>query len=427
MHRHRIIEATDKLRDALQAAQIRDVLRASRDAEKSEDVARTQKILTAYSTFAQHYANFGDDEKYLMSVLGLTPLVNVDFWSGLLDRDESVSHQLISDVDVGVYNVVYILPKFSDLLIRETDKENLCIKLMDGIESEVQRLRVYIGEPDGALIDTGIITNVIRAVEDMYEGVSSLYRKKFVPLAIGSIDSGSAKCFDFFGDTEVVREVGDLLGGVWERVKPASADELGYQIEVALVSTGFVARAGEAQRRKQVSEEECQRLTRLVSRSIEVLFRSGAYTEDMDRVEERRASELLVPGLSAIEHKSDGPKTEEKKLALRDTEGPIDPQHIQNVAEMPKTIPETIESVIASGSAFGRSRHQRTTEEMSRSLSELARNMSEIASQIERPDVRLRPPATRTGPLRGIAPYPPEMEENETDEIGHPFAATGND
>lgn len=425
MHRHRIIEAADTLQDALQAAQIRDVLRASRNAEKSEDATRTQKFLTAYSTFAQHYAEFGDDEKYLMSVLGLTPLVNVDFWSGLLDRDSSISQELISDLDVGVYNVVYVLPKFSDLLIRETDKDDLCIKLQDGIENEVQRLRVFISEPDNALTDTSIITNVIRAVEDLYEGVSSLFKKTYVPLAIGSIDSGSAKCFDFFGDVEAVGEVKLLLRDVWDRVKSASAEDLGYQIEVALMSTGFVSRVSDVQRGTSTPEEEGQRLTRLVSRSIEMLFRNGAYTDDMERVDDRRASEIVIPSASAAEYQTGELETEKKEVMIADIAEQISPEHIQTVAELPKTIPETIERIAGPGLTHARSAHSRSTDDMSRSLSELARNMSEIASQIEKPDTRQGP--TQAGPLSGIAPYPPEMEANKADEAGRPFAATGND
>lgn len=425
MHRDRIIEAADSLCDALQAGQIRDVLRASRNVEKGEDSSRTQKILMAYSTFAQHYADFGDDEKYLMSVFGLTPLVNVDFWSGLLDKDSNISQKLIADIDVGVYNVVYVLPKFSDLLVRETDKNDLHIKLQDGIESEVQRLRVFISEQDNALTDTSVITNVIRAVEDIYEGVSSLYKTSYVPLAIGSIDSGSAKCFDFFGAAEVVLDVKDLLGHVWDRVKTVNADDLGYQIEVALTSAGFVARVNDVQRSSSAPEAEGQRLTRLVARSIEVLLRNGAYTEDMDRGDDRRASKILTRNESPMEYKSDELGAKISNPMISDFEDHIETEHIQTVADMPKSIADNIAQNAGAPSGYGLSANPRSTEAMSQSLSELARNMSEIANQIEKPESRQK--AELSGAVLDISPYPPAMEDNELDEFGRPLAATGND
>ena len=57
-----------------------------------------------------------------------------------------------------------------------------------------------------------------------------------------------------------------------------------YQIELAMVAIGFVTRVKRAQ--AIVDEEEAQRATRLVAKSIEMLFRCGAYTEVMDATRE---------------------------------------------------------------------------------------------------------------------------------------------
>ncbi len=305
MRRDRIVEAVNNLSAALQAAQIREVLRIGRSSQQSEDQSATQKALMAYSIFSQHHIDFGEEEKQLMSLFGLNPLINVNFWSGLLENNRGMSQKLISDVDIGVYNVVYILPKMCDLLIRETDKNGLFVKLQDGLEREVQRLRVFIAEKKNALTDTAVVSDVIRSVDDFYENLCFLHKSNYVSLSIGSIDSGSAKCLDFFGAADVVNDMNDILSSVWHQVKHASQENIRYQIEVALMSAGFVARINNAQKSKTINEEDGKRISRLVAKSIENMLRNGAYTAEMDRAEETRASQLLERRTDLLEYLSE--------------------------------------------------------------------------------------------------------------------------
>ena len=80
MRRDRIIKAVNTLKDALQAAQIRELLRAARNGQQAEGVNRTQKILLAYNVFMRHYQEFAEDEKDMMAFFGLTPLLDLAFW-----------------------------------------------------------------------------------------------------------------------------------------------------------------------------------------------------------------------------------------------------------------------------------------------------------------------------------------------------------
>lgn len=301
MRRDRIIEAINRLREALIDSQVRDILRARRSSENAENANITQKLLMAYSIFSQHHINFGEEEKYIMTIFGLSPLVNVNFWSSLLDDDHSVSQKMLSDVEVGVYNVVYVMPKFKDLLLRHTDRTGFSIKLQDGLEREVHRLQIFIAERGDALTDTAVVTNVIRAVEEIYESFSYLHKNSYVALSIGGVDSGDSKSFDFFGTKEVIEDINEVMVDVWHKVKNSSKENMRYQIEVALMAAGFATRVTETQRAGGVTEEEGQRIIRAVSRGIESLFQNGAYTENMDRVEESRASAILQRQTAVLE------------------------------------------------------------------------------------------------------------------------------
>src|SRR5271165_240464 len=269
MRRERIIKAVNSLREALHSAQIRELLRVARTGQQADSVNRTQRILLAYNEFTRHYQQFGEEEKDLMTFFGLTPLLDLGFWSGLIDGEQAVNRKLISDVDVGAYNVIFVMPKLRELLTRETDKGELIIADSQGTEREIKRVRVLIAEKERSLTDPQILINVIRSMDELYGAVSALHGDTGVSLAIGSIDSGNCKSLDFFGAGAIVEEINRLLINVWDGIKHATEENFRYQIEVAMMAAGFVARIKDAQAQKILGEEQAQRMMRVVSKSIE--------------------------------------------------------------------------------------------------------------------------------------------------------------
>ncbi len=318
MRRDDIVKAVDTLRDALQAARVRELLRINRNGE-SEGVNRTQKVLLAYSVFTRHYQAFGEQEKELMAYFGLSPLLDINFWSGLLDGEQGVSRKVLADLDVGAYNVIYVMPRLRDLLIRETESDELTIADTSGSETRMRRLRILLAERPRALTDPQVLVGVIRSVEEIYEALSTLRRKDGTRLVIGAMDAGDAKSIDFFGAGAIIEEIQTLILDVWDRLKYSSQENYRYQIEVALMAAGFVGAVNESRAAEGISEEEGQRITRRVTKAIEALFKAGAYTPEMDEPREVRASEVLAPKREMLEYKAedrpsdpaDEPRTEE--------------------------------------------------------------------------------------------------------------------
>lgn len=304
MRRDDIVKAVDSLRDALQAARIRELLRINRNGE-AEGANRTQKVLLAYSVFTRHYQAFGEQEKELMAYFGLSPLLDINFWSGLLDSDQSVSRKVLADLDVGAYNVIYVMPRLRDLLIRETESDELTIADGSGAEMQMRRLRILLAERPRALTDPEALVGVIRSVEDMYEALSTLRRSENTRLVIGAMDAGEAKSIDFFGASAVIDELQRLILDVWDRLKYSTQENYRYQIEVALMAAGFVGAVNESRAAEGLSEEEGQRITRRVGKAIEALFRAGAYTPEMDEPRDVRASDVLAPKREMLEYKAE--------------------------------------------------------------------------------------------------------------------------
>ncbi len=318
MRRDRIIKAVNTLKDALQAAQIRELLRAARNGQQAEGVNRTQKILLAYNVFMRHYQEFAEDEKDMMSFFGLTPLLDLAFWSALIDGEQAVSRKLMADVDVGAYNVIFVMPKLRELLTRENDRDQLIVADGSGDEQEIKRLRLLVAEKERSLTDPHVIINVMRSLDEFYEGMSALRGGDNTGLSVGSIDSGSTKSFDFFGAAAIMDEISELLIAVWDRIKYSAEDNFRYQIEVAMMAAGFITRVKDAQGAGRINEDQGQRITRSVAKAIETLFRAGAFTEDMDQVREVRASQFLVPKTQLLEYRREEARVEFKSIEMRD-------------------------------------------------------------------------------------------------------------
>jgi hypothetical protein len=303
MRRDRIIKAAGNIREALHAAHIRELLREARTGQPASGESRAQRILRAYHEFLGHYRLLGEEEKHLVVFLGLSPLLDIGFWSALLDGGQTVDRKLLSDVEVAVYNVIFVMPKLREILARETDKGDLTVADRRGMERQVKCLRVLVGEQERSLTDPSTIVTVIRAMDKLYKAISMLHGGRGAGLAIGSIDSGSAKSFDFFGTSAIMEEIGALLLNIWDRIKYCAEENRHFQIEIAMVAVGFVARAKKAQAQNIVDETQAQQVTRIAAKSIEILFHSGAYTEEMDAQRETRASRILAPKAPAIEFK----------------------------------------------------------------------------------------------------------------------------
>ena len=318
MRRDRIIKAVNTLRDALQAAQIRELLRAARNGQQAEGVNRTQKILLAYNVFMRHYQDFDDEEKEMMTFFGLTPLLDIAFWSALVDGEQAVSRKIMADVDVGAYNVIFVMPKLRELLTRENDRDQLMVADASGGDQEIKRLRVLVAERERSLTDPHVLINVMRSLDEFYEGIAALRGGEHVGLTVGSIDSGSTKSFDFFGSTPIIDEISDLLIAVWDRIKYSIEENFRYQIEVAMMAAGFINRVKDAQGNGRINEDQGQRITRGVAKAIETIFRCGAYMEGMDEVREVRASEFLIPKTQLLEYRREDVRVEFKSIEMRD-------------------------------------------------------------------------------------------------------------
>ena len=247
MRRDRIAKAANDIREALHSAQIRELLRALRTGQTAEDGSRTVRILRSYQEFMRHYHQFGEQEKGLVAAVGLGPLLDAGFWCGLIDGGPSMDRKVLSDVEVAAYNLIFVMPKLSELLARETDKGEFVVSDGRGRERQINSLRVFVAERERSLTDPNILIALIRSMDKLYKALAVLHGEKNVGLAIGSIDSGNAKSFDFFGASAIMDEISSLLASVWDWVKFCSEDSLRYQIELAMVASGFIVRVKKAQ------------------------------------------------------------------------------------------------------------------------------------------------------------------------------------
>ena len=189
MRRDRIAKAANDIREALHAAQICELLRAVRTGQGADDGTRTVRILRSYQEFVRHYHEFGDQEKSLLVSLGLGPLLEAEFWCGLIDGGNAMDRKVLSDVEVAAYTLIYVMPKLSELLSRETDKGEFVVSDARGKDREISSLRIFVAEKERSLTDPNIVVvALIRSMDKLYKALAILHGEKNINIAIGSID-----------------------------------------------------------------------------------------------------------------------------------------------------------------------------------------------------------------------------------------------
>ena len=95
---------------------------------------------------------------------------------------------------------------------------------------------------------------------------------------------------------------------IWDWVKYSPEDNFATRSNSRWWPPGLLMRVKQAQ--AIVNEEDAQRATRIVAKSIEMLFRCGGYTEAMDAARETRASRILSPKGRTLEIKEKGAEIE---------------------------------------------------------------------------------------------------------------------
>jgi hypothetical protein len=166
VRRDRIAKAANDIRETLHAAQVRELLRAVRTEQGSDDGTRTVRILRSYKEFERRYHEFGDPEKSLLVSLGLGPLLEAEFWSGLIDGGSAMDRKVLSDVEVAAYTLIYVMPKLSELLSRETDKAEFVVSDARGRDWEISSLRIFVAEKERSLTDPNIVVGLIRSISN---------------------------------------------------------------------------------------------------------------------------------------------------------------------------------------------------------------------------------------------------------------------
>ena len=212
-----------------------------------------------------------------------------------------LDRKMLSDVEVAAYNLIFVMPKLSELLVRETGKADFVVSDTRGRERQISSLLVFMAEKEWSLTDPNILIALIRSMDKLYKGLAILHGEKTV---------GSCHRLDRLRQCQILRFLwrerhygGNRhtaclrlgLGQVLPRGQLALPDRT-RNGSYRLCSAGQEGPG-------IIDEEEAQRVTRLVAKSIEMLFSCGAYTEAMDAARETRASRILSPGGRMLEIK----------------------------------------------------------------------------------------------------------------------------
>jgi hypothetical protein len=308
MRRDEIIRAFENVRRALQQAKIYSVINSSLRRSSKAEIA-TGPALQAYATFMTAYATFGDAEKRILEVLKLTPILNPEFWSKLTVGPDGPSNISV-DARNGAMLARDFFPAFEQLLLRESDTATLSFETAEKPGPvEAQRIRFFVREPGSPSVTVKHFSEILKAIDNLYGAIETIYELPQADLVVGAMDSGSDKELDIFGIAKAVKILSDTLLECWNRYRTAKALDTSVTYKTAVEGIGLLEKLRAAEGKQSISPEAAESLRRTIVKSIDDLFSNGVYTDAMEGQPNLVPSSLPVERRRLLTHSASSDPT----------------------------------------------------------------------------------------------------------------------
>jgi hypothetical protein len=280
MRRDQLIHAINNLVGALKAAKVHEtVLAATRAAGTKENLSRAE-LFRSYAHFMTAYADFGEDERYLLSIFGLEPIVTPEFWEKL-SRDQGSSGLTIRR---GLSFSIDFLPTIAGMIERESDRTNVTFQdPSDPSQTvETERIRFYVRDPGVPTLTLKHFSTILKSIEDLHSSIETIENLKHSDLVVASLDSGSDKEFDLLGIASAVKKLSETLLEVWNRIQSAKAVKAKVNYGAACEGIAVLVKLHAAEKNNAIPKEQAESIRRTITSSIAELFENGVYTDAME-------------------------------------------------------------------------------------------------------------------------------------------------
>ena len=358
MLRKSLISAIHEENRAVEASSIFSALRSSNaGSDKKTDPPSILRAFRAYSIEASQYSS---EAKRIAKIFDLEKLENPDFWFQMI-ASEAPNERMQAIRSIGVLKSE--LPKILEALTQDQPEVVDALEgKRRGNEELISSVTIQLVEEDGRFSTVQRLVDALSACEEIYSALANLLGQQGVPLAVGSIDSGSDKSFDLFGAAALMKEFRELIVSLWGLVVFHRETKLGKQLELVAASLPILERISDLESQQKLGREQALIIRNGILDGSKKFLDSGVITEDLKNHSTYDPRKLLAP--------------EPKLLAA-----PADYRTTSDGGEAEANPPETQRGRGADGTVGGV--HNLTDEELDRLADRIAKRSTKSEDEDE--------------------------------------------
>jgi len=285
MRRMEIIQAVQNLVEAYSIAvrPLADMIHRTSD-------RRTAGTVDAMRAFFSLASGFGDVERELAKIFGLSHLESSEFWEVVLTGE---TEGVIVEAFQNIQFVVEQLPRISVML----GQRSLTV---DTTFPGMGLLSVLVVEEGDSFSRPRRISQLLEGVSDLYEACAAVNDASPDDLVVVSCDSGSDKTFDFMDAASIIESVKEVLLNLWDKVVFFREIQTSNRLELIAQALPIIDQIGNLEVEKKLSPEQAELLRRKVTNGAGKFLQAGATIPEMAAVSSHDPRQLMAPELKQL-------------------------------------------------------------------------------------------------------------------------------
>lgn len=337
MRRSEIIQASENVLNAFKQTNLLSQLGSFSRAKDGESY---YNLLTAFSEFSHLAKKFTETENYVLEVFGLSALVYPKVWAEILSATEK---EKVRDTTFhfrsAISSMLEFLPKFINLLKQENVNYVSSDKAQSIYEGK-EILTLILPEEKKEVSKVERVVDAIVSINLFYETICIL-NDSVKDLAIAALDSGSDKSFDFLGAASFMKEVREIILGLWDRVVFFREKKVSERLDLIAKSLPIIERINEAEGNGKIGKEQGEILRRNIVEGSKKFISVGAIIPELESFSSFSPRQLMAPEPKLLSEPKPIKGTKAKSIKENDEQDfteSIDEEEQQNDEEVEKRL-----------------------------------------------------------------------------------------
>ena len=295
MRRDVIFSAAKNVVSALEESEIRRAITSCRRRAK-EGANSSTEILSSFSKYSLLASHYGEAEKELCHIMGISDLDDPSLWDKFLNISSGEEERTLMTRSTSIAFAVEHLPKLMELIKQDYVEE---LKLGDAQVPDnfknKELLSVVVIEEEGSFSSPQRLSNILNCIDTFYSAVAAINEADSNDLMVLAVDSGSDKSFDFLGLEKLVKGVKEIIVTIWDKKVYHRHNQSGADLELIAKSLPVIEEIKRLKEEGALDHETAGKLVNDTVKAATKFIESGATIPEINAQASHDPRKLMKP------------------------------------------------------------------------------------------------------------------------------------